>query len=250
MSKQDRTGGSVPPPQEPIKPGGGFIQSKQMGTLPEPEAEAAWGPVNALSPEEAAAKRKRLQERWDAARPQPEAQAEPKHDPKVKLERKKQPETFGLDAKVMKRSANLPRDFAIGTVPRLKKHLESVKLTVGGEGSVNMLTAAELPQVTLTFANAVDRAVFGMALGPEKHRGQFADFLKKHVSADIGLLGDIMTDLVVDRVIDKLEVDKNKTIADGDVFTIPTVFTVHWTAWGWMRLFWTRCKSCWTVART
>ncbi len=250
MSKQDRTGGSVPPPQEPIKPGGGLIQSKQMGTLPEPETEAAWGPVNALSPEEAAAKRKRLQERWDAAQPQPQPEVEPRHDPKVKLERKKQPETFGLDAKELKRGPNLPRDFGIGTAPRLRTHLESVKLTVGGEGSVNMMTAAELPQVTLSFANAVDRAVFGMILGPEKYRGQFADVLKKHVSADIELLGDIMEAVVVPMVIDRLEADQNKTIADGDVFTIPTVFTVHWTAWGWMRLFWTRCKRRWTVART
>ena len=94
MSKQDRTGGSVPPPQEPTRPDGGLIPSKQMSTLPKPGADAAWGPVNALSPEEAAAKRKRLQERWDAEQRTPQPEAEPKHDPKVKLERKKQPETF------------------------------------------------------------------------------------------------------------------------------------------------------------
>ena len=244
MSKQDRTGGSVPPPGEPTKPDGGLIPSKQMSTLPEPEADAAWGPVNALSPEEAAAKRKRLQERWDADRRKPQPEAEPKHDPKVKLERKKQPETFEFGENAAK-AVNLPRDFGIGAVPRLKKHLDEVELTVGGEGTVNMQTGGQLPQVTLVFANPVDRAVFGMELGPEKYRGQFADFLTKNVDAKqlaSGLMGRIMKNVVVGQLTRRLASDQNKTIADGDVFTIPTVFTVHWTAWGWMRLFWTRCK--------
>ena len=113
-----------------------------------------------------------------------------------------------------------------------------------------MQTGGQLPQVTLVFANPVDRAVFGMELGPEKYRGQFADFLKKNVDAKqfaSGLMGRIMKNVVVSKLIRRLASDQNKTIADGDVFTIPTVFTVHWTVWGWMRLFWTRCKSCWTV---
>lgn len=162
----------------------------------------------------------------DVDRKKPKAKAK-KHDPKVKLERKKQPETFGLSAKEMK-AVNLPHDFGIGPVPR--NILEPVTLTVGGEGKVNMLTGGELPQVTLVFANAVDRAVFGMELGPEKCRGQFSTFLEKHVSAKqfaSGLMGRIMEDVVIGNVIGKLNADKNKTIADGDVFTIPTVFTVQ-----------------------